>query len=68
MASERIVIFHRDERGCARSWTDKGELVRCGKCKRHLPETERTNPYCTKYGRMTPDDWYCADGEREVQE
>lgn len=44
------------------------EVVRCGECKYHLPETERTNPYCNRFHCMEPDDWYCADGEREVQE
>lgn len=44
------------------------EVVRCGECKHHLPETERTNPYCNRFHCMKPDDWFCADGEREVQE
>ncbi len=46
----------------------RGEVVRCGECKYHLPETERTNPYCNRFHCMKPDDWFCADGEREVQE
>lgn len=46
----------------------RGEIVRCGECKYHLPETERTNPYCNRFHCMKPDDWFCADGEREVQE
>ena len=43
-------------------------IVRCGECKYHLPETERTNPYCNRFHCMRTDDWFCADGEREVQE
>jgi hypothetical protein len=46
----------------------KQEVVRCGECKYHMAETERTNPYCTKYHCMRADDWFCADGERKVQE
>ena len=44
------------------------KIVRCGECKYHLPETERTNPYCNRFHCMKPDDWFCADGEREVQD
>ena len=44
------------------------DLVLCGECKYHLPETERTNPYCNRFHCMKPDDWFCADGERKVQE
>ena len=46
----------------------RNEIVRCGECKYHMAETERTNPYCAKYHCMRTDDWFCADGEREVQE
>lgn len=46
----------------------RGEIVRCGECKYHLPETERTNPYCNRFHCMKPDDWFCADGERKVQD
>lgn len=50
-------------------WDDNtGEIVRCGECKYHLPETERTNPYCNRFHCMKPDDWFCADGERKGQE
>jgi hypothetical protein len=47
---------------------DTVPVVRCGECKYHMAETERTNPYCTKYHCMRADDWFCADGERKVQE
>jgi hypothetical protein len=47
---------------------DTVPVVRCGECKYHLLETERTNPYCNRFHCMKPDDWFCADGEREVQE
>lgn len=50
--------------GCDGAYFDYQELVRCGECKYHLPETERTNPYCNRFHCMKPDDWFCADGER----
>lgn len=60
---EQIVKF--DEHG---NGVITGELVRCGECKYHMAETERINPYCAKYHCMRTDDWFCADGEKEVQE
>ena len=32
MANEMIVIFHHDERGVVRTWSEIGELVRCKDC------------------------------------
>lgn len=32
MAQEKIVIFHHDERGIVRTWSEVGELVRCKDC------------------------------------
>ena len=32
MAVEKIVIFHHDERGAVRTWSEVGELVRCKDC------------------------------------
>ena len=53
---------------CKKDKVHYAKIVRCGECKYHLPETERTNPYCNRFPCMKPDDWYCADGEREVQD
>ena len=43
----------------------RGEIVRCGECKHRKDSIQ-----CPLYseGMETADDWYCADGEREVQE
>ena len=48
-------------------WVDNtGEIVRCGECK------HRTELTTTKWHPCVDvpvnDDWYCADGERKVQE
>ena len=32
MANEMIVIFHHDERGVVRTWSEVGTLVRCKDC------------------------------------
>ena len=66
MAIERIVIFHHDERGAVRTWSEIGELVRCKDCKHYL------DGGCGNVGSQSPSkklmgvkpDWYCADGER----
>jgi hypothetical protein len=62
------MIFHYHSDDGITIKVDAIPLVRCGECKYHMAETERTNPYCTKYHCMRADDWFCADGEREVQE
>lgn len=62
------VVYHMEKQLYEVPTIDAVPVVRCGECKYHLPETERTNPYCNRFHCMKPDDWYCADGEREVQE
>lgn len=43
-------------------------LVRCGECKHHEDE-EPGMVYCPKIvGSWVSENWFCADGEREVQE
>ncbi|MBO7070503.1 MAG: hypothetical protein J6W09_04340 [Bacteroidales bacterium] len=43
-------------------------IVRCGECKHHEDE-EPGMVYCPKIvGSWVSENWYCADGEREVQE
>ena len=49
----------------------RGEIVRCGECAHCYAEGfvhERN--ICEKHPELgnVPDDWYCADGEREVLE
>lgn len=44
------------------------KIVRCGECKHHEYE-EPGMVYCPKIvGAWVSENWYCADGEREVQE
>jgi hypothetical protein len=60
---EQIVKF--DEHG---DGVITGELVRCGECKHHEDE-EIGMVYCPQIvGSWVSNDWFCADGEREVQE
>lgn len=43
-------------------------LVRCGECKHHEDE-EPGMVYCPKIvGSWVSENWFCADGEREVQD
>ena len=45
----------------------RGEVVRCGECKHH--ELSGGSHMCRQLGMLSVDpDWFCADGEREVQE
>lgn len=44
------------------------EVVRCRECKHHEDE-EPGMVYCPKIvGSWVSENWFCADGEREVQE
>lgn len=62
MANEMIVIFHHDERGVVRTWSEIGRLVRCKDCK--LFGTEECNMRHGFYG--IKDDDYCSYGERRT--
>ena len=45
-------------------WVDNtGEIVRCGECK-----WSRSCGYISTRSYKEWKDWFCADGEREVQE
>lgn len=70
MANEMIVIFHHDERGVVRTWSEVGTLVRCKDCRWY-----KTNymwngtkvKICAKEAyepRRNADD-YCSYGERK---
>ncbi len=70
MANEMIVIFHHDERGIVRTWSEIGKLVRCKDCRWY-----KTNymwngtevKICAKEAyepRRNADD-YCSYGERK---
>lgn len=67
MANEMIVIFHHDERGIVRTWSEVGTLVRCKDCKHRYIDGEnvRYNVCDLNHNKVQGDDWYCADGERK---
>ena len=54
----RVLNAQKDKRHYAK-------IVRCGECKWHGNSDIKT--YCPNVGCQTRDDWFCADGEREVQ-
>lgn len=61
MASEMIVIFHHDERGAVRTWSEIGKLVRCKDCT----EYQEKFRWCKLHdGEMQLED-YCSYGERK---
>lgn len=62
MATEMIVIFHHDERGCVRTWSEVGRLVRCKDCKYGEYESMSNAYWCAGVGRSG--DYFCAEGER----
>lgn len=68
MAKEKIVIFHHDERGAVRTWSEIGELVRCRDCKWCVEDygTDGNVPYwvCKNWDGGTDADGYCYVGER----
>ena len=54
-------------------WVDNtGEIVRCRECKHRDPETKGCD--CAGHEMVMggiipmPDNWFCADGRRKVQE
>ena len=64
MATEYIVIFHEDERGIARSWSEVGKIVRCKDCK-HWGMHKRLNvPWCFAMHIDKSEDGFCDGGER----
>lgn len=70
MVNKRIiVIFHEDERGCARSWTDRGGLVRCGECKWYAPLDRKRPFFCPVMDCATGvmEDDFCSRGERRAK-
>ena len=47
-------------------WNDNhGELIRCKDCKQWSEENESYYGRCGHIKRLTPFDWFCADGERK---
>ena len=66
MATEMIVIFHEDERGIARTWSEVGEIVRCKNCKRHNAKAGKLYR-CDLLNAWHDGDFFCADGERSEE-
>lgn len=70
MAQEKVVIFHHDERGIVRTWSEVGELVRCKDCK-YMTEhydTDGNAPYwtCSEWDSGTDYDGFCHYAERRT--
>lgn len=61
MAKEHIVIFHHDERGAVRTWSDMGELLRCKDCRHYDTHGHR----CKVWNHGVADDGFCYKGEQE---
>lgn len=67
MEKEMIVIFHEDERGIARTWSEVGEVVRCRDCRQWDKDTSDDTGYCVDF--MTADeDGFCKWGIRREDE
>ena len=68
MANEMIVIFHHDERGIVRTWSEIGRLVRCKDCKYYDSFNNGRNGMCCihidAFKVFYPND-YCSYGERK---
>ena len=61
--------------GCDGAYFDYQELVRCRECRYRITAHGISDgwvlcskPYTEKGNAMHRADWFCADGEREVQE
>ena len=68
MAIEKIVIFHHDGTGAVRTWSERGELVRCANCKWFdISESSGTvEPIfykCKRKRRFVESDDFCKYGE-----
>lgn len=58
----------REAIGHGKAFMVTENIVRCGECKHHEYE-EPGMVYCPKIvGAWVSENWFCADGEREVQE
>lgn len=67
MANEMIVIFHHDERGAVRTWSEIGRLVRCKDCKYGWYDIADRGMYCGRKHVIldTDENDYCSYGERK---
>lgn len=65
MKVEMIIEYVTD--GVDYQYNDNhGELIRCKDCAYYrYPEWKKEGrKYCFAHGRMSKEDWFCADGER----
>lgn len=60
-----IKVIPEDQEEAEAQLPKRVEVVRCGECK-HRKDSIQC-PLCSE-GIETADDWFCADGKREVQE
>ena len=70
MATEMIVIFHHDERGVVRTWSEVGTLVRCKACKWYKTNYSwngKEHKVCViePYEPVRKDDDFCSRGEQK---
>ena len=69
--------FYSNEYGCKLKFTEEcnpsvekpidcplAEIVTCKDCIKGQRERSNSKKYCMWTGRITEDDFYCADGER----
>lgn len=75
----KVVHSDDDDTPTSYTWVDNtGEIVRCGECKWYsiyeakkdgTPDKRHSPSVCLReiYAKRRDPDWFCADGEREVQ-
>lgn len=66
---EGLIATYRFKVKCLnqnRGWSV--ELVRCEECIHKTDEYANGEIWCDEHGQYHKNDWFCADGEREVQE
>lgn len=73
MAQEKIVIFHHDERGAVRTWSEVGELVRCRDCKWYGRADKRRfyrgmDCLQKRIDTIVPDKDFCSRAERRIDD
>lgn len=70
MKKEYIVELREEEADELMNEHWVGELVRCKDCKHQDPERFNDGSgcfVCRKGHGWKPDDWFCADGERKIE-
>lgn len=65
MAIEKIVIFHHDGTGAVRTWSERGELVRCVNCNKS--EEWANGRWCRFFRASVNADSYCSFGAKRKE-